>query len=177
MALISMQSQEFEKWLGDFQQLRLPLWSEFPDLDLYMDQVISEVNKRLSPLLDVKITKTMINSYVKMAIIERPEKKRYNRDHLAELIVVSIMKLVFPLDVIKQGISQSLANDTAGKAYDQFVRLFNAEIANINAQSTVNEFNLNEEPLNIVQKVAVKSVIYKLIGTKLVTLEEPISIL
>ncbi|KRM21939.1 DUF1836 domain-containing protein [Latilactobacillus graminis] len=171
-----MQSREFEEWLAEFQQLRLPLWSEFPDLELYMDQVISEINQWLNPLLDVKITKTMINSYVKMAIIERPDKKRYRRDHLAELIVVSIMKLVFPLEVIKQGISQALANEVASRAYDQFVALFNTEIANINAQLTVNEFNLKEEPLHIVQKVAVKSVIYKLIGTKLVTLEDSDSI-
>lgn len=167
-----MQSEQFKAWLTEFQQFRLPRWSEFPDLELYMDQVISEVNKQLEPLLHVKITKTMINSYVKMEIIEKPEKKRYNRDHLAELIVVSIMKQVFPLDVVKQGIQQSLEQDAAGIAYNQFVALFNAEIANINAPAAVNEFDLTEAPLKIVQKVAVKSVIYKVIGTKLVELED-----
>lgn len=163
-----MQSQEFKQWLSDFQALRLAQWGDFPDLELYMDQVINEVNKQLEPLLHVKITKTMINSYVKMAIIERPIKKRYNRDHLAELIIVSIMKLVFPLDVCKKGIQQALDNTSAGEAYDQFVALFNDEMANINAPASVNEFDLSESSLAIVQKVAVKSVIYKLIGTKLV---------
>jgi len=48
------------------------------------------------------------------------------------------------------------------------VALFNDEMANINAPASVNEFDLSESSLAIVQKVAVKSVIYKLIGTKLV---------
>lgn len=167
-----MQSEKFETWLNEFQQFRLPLWADFPDLELYMDQVISEVNRSLDPLLHVKITKTMINSYVKMGIIERPDKKRYNRNHLAELIVVSVIKFSFPLDVVKQGIQQSLEQDTAGIAYNHFVELFNAEIANVNAPDAVNAFNFTEAPLTIIQKMAVKSVIYKIIGTKLIDFKE-----
>ena len=76
-----------------FKSYSLPLWSEFPDIELYMDQVISLLTKYLEIYYraigtEKFITPSMINNYVKLKIIPSPEKKKYSRKHLAYLIIV-----------------------------------------------------------------------------------------
>ena len=60
---------EFKKWLKAFSEERLPLWNEFPDFDLYMDQLVNLGNRYLENFIDVKITASMINSYVKKGLM------------------------------------------------------------------------------------------------------------
>ena len=72
-------------------QRKLPRWDELPDLDLYMDQVLSLIHRYLGPeeSPDGKgLTSSMVNHYVKMHIMPPPEKKKYNRIHLAYLIAI-----------------------------------------------------------------------------------------
>lgn len=56
-------------------QISLPLYTELPSIDLYMDQVIDQINQYLTPLTNTTITKSMINSYVKKGLVDRPIKK------------------------------------------------------------------------------------------------------
>ncbi|EHL99132.1 hypothetical protein HMPREF9103_01137 [Lentilactobacillus parafarraginis F0439] len=114
-----------------FSQLTLPLYNDLPNFNLYMDQVIDEVNQYLQPLTGTKITKSMINSYVKQGLVDRPEKKRYARSHLAEILVVSVMKQILSLDTIKQAMTIALKLDPIDKAYNQFIEVFNTELTQI----------------------------------------------
>ena len=55
-----------------------PRWSDLPEIDLYMDQVITYINEKLKDtyFYDEKfITKAMINNYVKTGIVHPPVKK------------------------------------------------------------------------------------------------------
>ena len=38
-------------WTNELQQYRLPRWEELPDIELYMDQVITLIERYLSPLV------------------------------------------------------------------------------------------------------------------------------
>ncbi len=70
-----------------------PSWADFPDIELYMDQVISVLEKHLSPYFEEKcITSTMINNYVKQKLISPPQNKRYTRGQLARLFMICILK-------------------------------------------------------------------------------------
>ena len=40
---------DFESWCSRMEEHMLPPWSELPDIDLYMDQVIALMTKYLSP--------------------------------------------------------------------------------------------------------------------------------
>jgi hypothetical protein len=95
-------------WLNEIQQYRLPRWEELPDIELYMDQVITLIERYLTPLVgehDSKvITPAMINNYVKLNIMPKPIKKRYERTHLAYLIVITILKQVILITEVKEGI-------------------------------------------------------------------------
>ena len=80
-----------------------PAWSDFPDIELYMDQVISVLERYLSPLYPEEekcITSTMINNYVKQRLLPPPENKRYGKKHLAYLFMSSVLKRVMQLSDI-----------------------------------------------------------------------------
>lgn len=83
---------------------KAPRFEEFPEIDLYMDQMVELLNAWLAPLyFDSSkpcITASMINNYVKNSIVEPPIKKRYTRYHLAYLYVVMVLKQCFSLQEI-----------------------------------------------------------------------------
>ena len=65
----------------------LPQWELLPDIGLYMDQVITLMDRTFSPALPKgEMTKSMVNNYVKVGLIPRPVGKKYDREHLAMLL-------------------------------------------------------------------------------------------
>ena len=61
----------------------LPLWSELPDLELYMDQVISFITRYFDESTAEKlITPSMVNNYVKLGTIPAPVKSGTGRSIL-----------------------------------------------------------------------------------------------
>ena len=57
--------------------------SEFPNIDLYMDQLTTFMDKNLASGKrsedDKILTKTMINNYAKNGLLPSPEKKQYSK--------------------------------------------------------------------------------------------------
>ena len=108
--------------------LHLPRWSELPDLDIYMDQVLSLLSRYLRDLpgLEEKgLTASMVNNYVKQGILPAPVGKRYNRTHLACLIIITILKSVLPIGSIGRILSWELASGKpCGDLYDRFCETF-----------------------------------------------------
>lgn len=138
----------------------MPHFSDLPNLDLYMDQVIDEVNQYLAPITHTDITKAMINSYVKKGIVDRPTKKRYLRVHLAKILVVSLLKPILSLDTIDQAMKIALKLDAPDKAYDQFIDLFNQELTDV---------DIDDLSAKQYQAMAIRSLLYKLVVDDLIT--------
>ena len=115
-------------------KFHMPRWTELPNIDLYLDQVVNLINSTLSPYIflnnDEKkeniqvLTKTMINNYVKNNLIEAPEKKLYSKIQLAKLFVICILKQVYSMQDIKTLISIALENTSAEEKYNSFCDLF-----------------------------------------------------
>ena len=80
------------------EQLRthLPVsWEQFPDFPLYMDQVLSYMDRQVLRFEDDDgLTSAMVNNYTKGGLVPRAEGKKYNRDHLAYLTAICILKQV-----------------------------------------------------------------------------------
>lgn len=83
-----------------FAGFALPAWEDIPDLGLYMDQVVTYIERVYRPFFGDKriITPAMINNYVKSGLIRRPEKKKYEREHIAQLLIVRALKQAVPLE-------------------------------------------------------------------------------
>ena len=82
-------------------QVKIIRWEELPDFGVYSDQVLSIIEKQLvflnSGTDERIITPAMINNYVKLKVIDRPIKKKYYKHHIANLIVITLLKQVLPL--------------------------------------------------------------------------------
>ncbi|OQR23984.1 hypothetical protein B6U38_02105 [Ligilactobacillus salivarius] len=61
-------NDELKLSLIQFNDIYLPMWEEFPDFQVYMDQLVSLGNRYLKDLSDSELTPSMINSYVKKRI-------------------------------------------------------------------------------------------------------------
>ncbi|SUN69364.1 Domain of uncharacterised function (DUF1836) [Streptococcus equinus] len=74
-----------------------PKWSDLPQIDLYLDQVLLYVNQVVQAnQQDAKgLTASMINNYVKHGHLEKPIKKKYSRKQVARLIVYYSIKKYF----------------------------------------------------------------------------------
>ncbi|MBQ3277023.1 MAG: DUF1836 domain-containing protein [Oscillospiraceae bacterium] len=108
--------------------LRLPRWNELPDLDIYMDQVLSLLSRYLRDLpgLEEKgLTASMVNNYVKQGILPAPVGKRYNRTHLACLLIITILKSVLPIGSIGRILRRELESGRpCDELYDRFCDTF-----------------------------------------------------
>jgi len=83
----------------------IPL-EDIPNIDLYMDQVTTFMDKHLHSVKrfdeDKALTKTMINNYAKNELLPSPEKKKYTRDHLLLLTFIYYYKNVLSISDIKK---------------------------------------------------------------------------
>ncbi len=115
---------QLQVWMEQVRQYHLPRWEELPDIELYMDQVITLIERYLAPLVGQNsskiITAAMINNYVKLNIMPKPVKKRYERVHLAHLIVITIMKQILLIPDVKEGIFLQSKLCTIPEAYNIF---------------------------------------------------------
>ena len=80
--------------------------SEIPNIDLYMDQVTTFMDKRLAKSRrydnDKILTKTMINNYAKNDLLPPPVKKKYSKEHMLLLIFIYYFKNILSIGDIQK---------------------------------------------------------------------------
>jgi hypothetical protein len=78
--------------------------SDIPDIDLYMDQVTTFIEKKLGnekrDKKDKLLTKTMINNYSKAKILEPSKNKKYNKQQMIQLVLIYYLKQVLSISDI-----------------------------------------------------------------------------
>ena len=145
-------------------KIHIPRWNELPEIDLYLDQVVSYLEKYLDQYNVIKeekiITKTMINNYVKLGIMPAPEKKKYSREHIAYLIVICVLKQVYSINDIGKLISLTIQYFELSKAYNRFCANLEISVKNVFSRKEFpNVERMTEEQYllkNVVQSIADK---------------------
>ena len=135
---------DFNEFTSKMKTFKLPKWEELPDIDLYMDQVISLMEKYLAYVAgegSKSLTSSMINNYVKLGIIPAPTKKKYSREHLAYLLIICSLKQIMPIPRIKEMIDIKLKESTIAEILDYYSDLYNRTFDEI--INSVNKF-INE---------------------------------
>ncbi len=78
--------------------------SDIPNIDLYMDQVTTFMETKLSGYKrnekDKILTKTMINNYAKAKLFPPPVKKKYTKNHVMMLIIIYHLKNMLSINDI-----------------------------------------------------------------------------
>ncbi len=94
-----------------------------PNISLYMDQLQEYFESTLGELKrqdeDAVLTKTMINNYVKSNLIKAPERKKYDKETIGDLIVIYHLKKAFSIQDTMR-ILNLMKNDT--HYYTHFVK-------------------------------------------------------
>ena len=120
-----MENKQIDAWKEELRNTHLPRWDELPDIEIYMDQLITlldryTTNFHIDSHQEKLVTASMVNNYVKQKLIPAPIKKKYNQRHLARLIVITILKQAFDIPAIKKGIEWQTHSGDYQTAYDQF---------------------------------------------------------
>jgi len=146
-----------EKNLAAFS---LPLFTEIPNVGLYLKQVETFVTEVTEPVLQAPVTSTMLSNYVKLHIISNPSKKMYSRDRIAELVMVVLMKNVLSLENIRKLLDLWETDNGAGECYDFFRLTFDSILHGMeNGDATAAEDMVTEKYLlrqvisTLVQKI------------------------
>lgn len=79
--------------------------ADIPNIDLYMDQVTTFMEKALGSSKrypdDKILTKTMINNYAKNDLLPPPVKKKYSKEHLMLLTFIYYFKSILSINDIE----------------------------------------------------------------------------
>lgn len=127
--------------LSSFEQLK---FSAIPDIDLYMDQVTTFIDEKLTYLKRNKkdniLTKTMINNYTKAGILMPPKKKKYSKQHMILIILTYYLKQVLSIGDIENLFSPIVKSINSGEnheqnleyIYNKFLEIEKNEVQNFN---------------------------------------------
>lgn len=110
---------EEQKLREQLDQLTLPAWELLPDFGLYMDQLVTYVERCFTMDGCFSLTPAMINNYVKAELIDRPKDKKYSRESLAQLLMVCHLKQTSSMDTMKQ-LLHPASEDTTEAIYRRF---------------------------------------------------------
>ena len=110
MDIVNINSDRMlESILESLSKLEYIKSSEIPNIDLYMDQVLTFMNGNLENVKrydsDKVMTKTMINNYAKNHLLPPPEKKKYTKEHIMVLMFIYYFK-----NILSIGDIQSILN-------------------------------------------------------------------
>ena len=115
-------------------------WDTLPDIELYMDQVISYLPRQSAGGKIPAITSAMINNYVKDGLLPRANGKRYRKEHLVYLTAIGILKNVLTVRDMKLLLGQVVPEGQEPEFYDRLLggidRAFQAVDADIDPELT-----------------------------------------
>ena len=130
---------EIKKQIREWIRLDYIVPEDIPDIELYMDQVTTFMDKHLQNNKrndeDKTLTKTMINNYTKNRLLPPPEKKRYSKEHIIILIYIYYLKNVISISDIQTLLNPMIERffDNDGKSkekrtlYDIYSSIFELE--------------------------------------------------
>ena len=171
------------RWEAYMRAYHLPTWEQLPDMPLYMAQVVVLVNRYLDfiPRNDKETTQatpSVVNNYVRLRLMPAPVRKRYDRVHLAYLIIICTLKQTMSIAEIAKLLRSDRTLEEVEAYYNRFCEKINvtAEIFIHQVRSAAGELEGDAPPQDraksFVMTQAVSAALYRILTTKLVALGE-----
>lgn len=96
-------------------------WGDLPDLNLYMDQVVSYLPRQLIHYGEGEsLTPAMVNNYIKDGMLPRAQGKKYDRTHLSYLTAICALKPVLSVKEMCQLLQACSVEKEPEALYDMF---------------------------------------------------------
>lgn len=148
--------EKLNAWSGELQSHRVPGWDTLPDIDLYMDQVITYMERQMKVFMneekDKIITPSMVNNYVKDKLIPRPVQKKYSKEHLGYLLAVCMLKQVLPIGDIAKLLDSRQDKMGFPELYDSFCHVQNEALQAVSQR--IREASASSEKENSYEELA-----------------------
>lgn len=108
--------------LKEVYDFHCPRWDDLPDKPIFNKNVVVFINKALSTIIheENRLTTNMVQNYSKWRYIPEINGRKYDRIHVAYLIVISVYKQVLNIKDVKEGTRVILGHMDEAKAYDLF---------------------------------------------------------
>lgn len=143
---------------GLANELKCPEYNAFPDIELYMDQVLDFLLRSKTSLRDDdRLSSAMVNNYIKADILPRARGKKYSREHLVHLVVILRLKQILSVRDTGALIKAAKENKTDEAFYEGFRKMLDEKAADI-AGSTLAD---GEDPADAAMRLAVQSYLSK----------------
>ena len=125
---------------------------DIPDLDLYMDQIMTLFETHLTNNKkneeDKLLTKTMINNYSKAKVITPVKGKKYTKEQILQMLIIYQLKNNLSIQEIKELLTPIYESDTdLSLLYDHFIdikQVMNQQLQKL-IQQILEDFNLQIE--------------------------------
>ncbi len=177
MATTETLISNFKNWFDEFEKKNLPQYQDLPDIPLYMEQLTYYLRNESKILetsyADIQISSSMINNYVKAKIVDKPEKKKYTKVQISELLEIIYLKKVLSLPEIKQifDITYACDKEQAYKDYVETKKQANKKaIQDAKIQLNDIDYNNKEDVINAALDLAAKANAYAVISKRLLHL-------
>lgn len=125
---------------------------DIPDLDLYMDQIMTLFETHLANNKknkeDKLLTKTMINNYSKAKVITPVKGKKYTKEQIIQMLIIYQLKNNLSIQEIKELLAPIYESDTdLSLLYDHFIdikQVMSQQLQKL-IQQILEDFNLQIE--------------------------------
>lgn len=107
-------------------------WEQLPDIELYMDQVVSYLPRQSVGGKVPSMTSAMINNYVKDGLLPRACGKRYHKEHLIYLTAIGLLKNVLTVKDMKLLLDSEISEGAEADFYEKFLLGINDAFAGVN---------------------------------------------
>lgn len=124
--------EEILKMKQLLQQDRPETWGTLPDIELYMDQVVSYLPRQSVGGKLPSMTSAMINNYVKDGLLPRACGKRYHKEHLIYLTAIGLLKNVLTVRDMKLLFDSEIREEEEATFYEKFLRGIDEAFVRIN---------------------------------------------
>lgn len=150
-----------------FLKMRPAEWDALPDIQLYMDQVLSYMERQHIGLSEgEELTSAMVNNYIKKGLLPRAKGKRYEKEHLAYLTMICLLKQVLSVPETDDLLKQLHTEDRTEEVYGEYRRLIDEKFSR--AAEFFEQAGNREERAQLALALAVDSYATKLLCAKLI---------
>lgn len=137
-------------------------WEHLPDLDLYLDQVVTYLSReQVQGCPEADLTPSMVNNYVKEGLLPRAIGKKYNREHLVYLRMINALKQVYNVKEIKDLLEIFALDKAPSEIYNSYLETLDQAV--LQTEDVLDE----ADPSDLVMRLAVQSYVYKLVSLRL----------
>lgn len=140
-------------------QLKFPDYNGFPDIELYMDQVLDFLSRSKTSLRDDdRLSSAMVNNYIKADVLPRARGKKYSREHLVYLSIILRLKQVLSVKDTGYLIKADKQKRTDEEFYESFRNMVDVCAKELSDKALNSDSNLPE----IAMRLAVESYLCKI---------------